>query len=208
MPRLHRTGWLGTLGLIVVGLALLNAGCAPVLIGGLVAAGGAAAGYAYYNGEFKRDYEAGAADVRLATRAALNDQGMVVLEEHSDPNGGWLVSRTPGGERISVTFNDYPEASAPTGFMTRVGVRVSAFGESEFSRRLLDDVGNRLGLASPSPVPPPTAAPGTIPTARLVPQPQGQAQRPGESSPPPLADARAQDSPPAAQDAAWRKPQK
>jgi hypothetical protein len=167
------------IGLFIV-MVLAGTGCLPVVVGGLAVAGGAA-GYAYYAGEMKREYEAAAVDVRLAARAALTDQGMVVMEEHSDSGGGWLVSKTAAGDRVSVTFADFPDPNAPTGFVTRVGVRVSAFGDPDFSRRLLDDVSARLGLA-----PPPSAAPApnpnpVVPASRVVP-------KAAESAPPPLAD--------------------
>ncbi len=203
MPRPRRTVWLMTTAVV---LAAAGSGCAPLLIGSAVAAGGVA-GYAYYAAEQAREYDAGASEVRLATRNVLTEMGMPVVEEHSDTNGGWLVSRTPAGQRLSVTFSDNPEPNSPSGFVTRVGVRVAAFGDQEFSRNFLDQLGGRLYGVSPPP--PPGAAPGAPPgtaVGRLTPQPQ---PRPGESPPPPLADAKSPPKPgqPApVQPASWQAP--
>jgi hypothetical protein len=195
MPRRCKTGWLRTTALVVAAAALLGGGCAPLLIGGALAAGGAA-GYAYYAGQYNRDFDAGALEVRHAARAVLTDMGVPVVEEHSDTNGGWFVSNTPGGERLSVTFTDFPDQNSPSGFVTRVGVRVAAFGDPTFSRDFLDRVGHHLYPNGP----PPPRTPAT-PTGRLTPQPV----RPAETSPPPLADPRAPLAAPAS-DPNWQKP--
>jgi hypothetical protein len=199
MPRLLGKRGLRALALAGVVLAA-GAGCMPLVIGGLVAAGGAA-GYAYYAGAYHRDYEAGAAEVRLAARTVLQEMGTPVLEEHSDLNGGWVVSTTPTGQRLSVTFNDFPDPNSPSGFVTRVGVRVSAFGDAEFSRSFLDHLATRVRPVPAAPVPPPPGGVPAVPASsagRLTPQPAAAP----ESPPPPLAE------PKPIPQSSWQKPAK
>jgi hypothetical protein len=151
---IKRWGWLA--GLLVAAVALLNSGCAVVAVGACAAAGGAA-GYAYYKGNVSRDYAARPEDVRLATRTALHELGLAVSNESGETTGA-MESETASGERVNITIDTQGINLPGDGTMTRVGVRVGAFGNLEMSNRIQDQIGMHLVPVIGS-VTPPSAKP-------------------------------------------------
>jgi hypothetical protein len=152
MRRLGIKNWSSLAGLLVAVMALANAGCAVVAVGACAAAGGAA-GYAYYKGSVSRDYPARPEDVRLATRTALRELGMAVVNE-SGETAGSIESQAADGEKINLVLETQGLGLPGDGSVTRLGVRVGAFGNLELSNRIQDQVGTHLVPVSPSLVPP------------------------------------------------------
>ncbi len=164
-------------------LAAVQAGCLLVAAG--VASGAAATGYCYYKGRYYREYPAALGDALAAARTALTELQFPVLSEEAKNGSAFVASRTADGSAIRI-YLDTVESRVPADgpALTRVSVRVGAFGDEEVSKRILDQVS--LHLVAPTllrPMPQPTAAapppPGPIrPASALM---------PGETPPPPLA---------------------
>jgi hypothetical protein len=162
--RIERWGWLA--GLLLAALALVNSGCAVVAVGACAAAGGAA-GYAYYKGSVNRDDAARPEDVRLATRTALGELDMKVTNESGETTGA-IEAQTAGGERVNIVLDTQGIGLPGDGTMTRVGIRVGAFGNLELSNRIHDQIALHLVPVNRSAAPP-------------------LARPSGETGPPPLA---------------------
>jgi hypothetical protein len=136
----------------------MNAGCLAVVAG---VGAGAAVGYAYCQGKICEAYSASLDDTWAATRTALAELGMPVLNEEHESNGcGCIESRTVEGDRVKVHLDVMSSPFPAEGPITRVCVRVALFGDHPVSVRILDQVGMHL-VAIPQAVPPPGTAPGT-----------------------------------------------
>jgi hypothetical protein len=169
--------------MVVMALALANGGCIWVAAG---AAGGAAAGYAYYQGKVCQTFNASKEDSWDATRTALQELGMPILAEDHKDRGGQIDSQTANGERVRISFDTVPSKIPAEGEVTRVGVRVDLFGDHPVSDRLLDQVGMHLaprGLQGNPP--PPFPNPGIVPAAARTITP-GSDIGISQSNPPPL----------------------
>jgi hypothetical protein len=172
------TRWL--LGLAVAALAVAQAGCLVVAAG--AAAGAAATGYVYYKGKLYRDFPASIGDIQLATRSALVDLQFPLVTQEEKTGGVYFASKTTDGTPIRIWLEMVPSRVPADGTMTRVSVRVGAFGDEGVSIRILDQVAAHLVI--PAPARPQAAA--ASPPAPPVIQPAG-AVLPGETAPPPLA---------------------
>lgn len=162
--RIERWGRLA--GLLVAALALVNSGCAVVAVGACAAAGGAA-GYAYYKGSVNHDYAARPEDVRMATRTALAELDMKITNESGETSGA-IETQTAAGDKVNIVLDTQGLGLPGDGTVTRLGVRVGAFGSLELSNRIHDQIGMHLVPVSRSAAPP-------------------LAQPPVETGPPPLA---------------------
>jgi hypothetical protein len=152
-------------------VALANGGCLWVAAG--AAAGGAAAGYAYYRGRVYRDYPASLPDSLAAVRDGLTELRFPILGEEHDGDKGWTIhSHTGDGSRVTIDLESQPSPIPAEGPKTRISVRVSTFGDEVVSVRILDQIGLHLG--------PPRLTPQPIPNA---PQPPPL----HETTAPPLA---------------------
>jgi hypothetical protein len=156
-------------------LALAHGGCLWVAAG---AAGGAAAGAAYYYGKVCQTYPSSLDDSTAATKTALADLGMPVLEEKREGGEMFMKSQTSDGDPVRIYLN--PEASKfpADGPLTKVTVRVGAFGDHPSSNRVLDQIGVHLAPASVASAGPP----GTAVAATTAPPPIA---RVAASGPPP-----------------------
>jgi hypothetical protein len=166
--------------LIVAIVAICQSGCLLIAAG---AAGGAAAGYAYYQGRICQSYIANFEDAWAATHAALGELGMPVLSEERQTNCGVIKSQTADGDRVRIALDVVPSRIPAEGSLTRICVRVGTFGDHPVSERVLYQVGAHL-VVCPVPfaaIPPPVAnAPGSD-TAPLSPVPV-----PAQTAEPPL----------------------
>jgi hypothetical protein len=160
-------------------LALLHGGCLWVAAG---AAGGAAVGAAYCYGKVNQTFPSSLDDSATATKTALADLGMPVLEEQRDGGTAFIKSQTSDGDPVRIYLD--PEASKfpADGPLTKLTVRVGAFGDHPVSNRVLDQIGAHLtpapmALASP---------PGTAVAAVAAPSPLRQV---GATSAPPQITA-------------------
>ncbi len=157
---------------LLAGLALGANGCAAVLIGGAVAAGGAAAGYAYYKGDVYFDFAAPFHPTWTAASAALQDLGLPVVNYSLQADHGEIQSRTPEDESVTLYIEPATAAGAA---VTRVHIRVGIFGNQTLSERIHAQISNRLQVPAPVPLGAPVGPP---PAAALQ----------KETAPPPLAD--------------------
>jgi len=176
-------------------LALVNGGCLWVAAG---AAGGAAVGAAYYYGKVYQTFPSSLDDGMAASRTALSDLGMPVLEEQRDGGNAFIKSQTSDGDPVRIYLE--PEASKfpADGPLTKVTVRVGAFGDHPVSNRVLDQIGVHLapapvaGAASaalaagltgpPSPI---VKVAGTTPPPAITPPPPPPGTFPPTTAPPP-----------------------
>lgn len=148
--------WMFLLAILPVTVA--GSGCAALIVGGAVA-GGAAAGYAYYNGNVPRDFPAGMEQTWTATHLALNDLGYPVVRTETTSTGGFIESKTAEGQRIVITLQKSPQHEIPGVVATRVGVRVAVFGDQPLSEHILHQIQTRLGPVTVSQPPVPTKTP-------------------------------------------------
>jgi hypothetical protein len=152
-------------------LALANGGCLVAAAG--VAAGGGAAGYAYYKGNICQEYNATFDDTWAAVHTALNELGLPILNEERTGPTGFAVSRTGEGDRVRIALDVFNSPIPVEGPVTRVGVRVATFGDQPLSDRILNQVGAHLVARQPSAPSSPTTIqppppPGSPPPARPI----------------------------------------
>jgi hypothetical protein len=175
-------------------LAFVNGGCLWVAAG---AAGGAAVGAAYYYGKVFSTFPSSLDDSLAATKTALADLGMPVLEEQRDGGSGFVRSQTSDGDPVRIYLD--PEASKfpADGPLTKVTVRVGAFGDHPVSNRVLDQIGMHLAPAvvasgvtpgavlatgTPSPI---AKVAATTPPPAITPPPPPPGVFPPTTAPPP-----------------------
>ena len=95
-----------------------------------------------------------------------------------------MDTKAPDGSKVSIELRVIAGRVPADGVTTRVGIHFGVVGDEEASARILDRVGERLGVAPPqaqAQTPPP---PGAQQLLRPVPQPTA----PGPETPaPPLA---------------------
>jgi Protein of unknown function (DUF3568) len=145
--------------LIIAALAFLQGGCLLVAAG---AAGGAAAGYAYYKGKICESYLANFEDAWAATHSALAELGMPILHEERHADNGVIKTQTSDGDRVRIALDVIPSRIPADGPSTRICVRVGTFGDHPVSERVLYQVGVHL-------VPAPPARPGPVLTPTTMP---------------------------------------
>ncbi len=151
-----RAGYL-FVALICVG----NAGCLAAALGAAGVAGGAT-GYAYYKGQVCQAFPAACDDVWLATRSALADLAMPILEENHTT--GWIESRTGDDTRVHIHIKTLTSKVPADGILTRVCVRVAFFGDHDLSFRILNQISLHLRPAVANEPPVSGAVPGPAPT--------------------------------------------
>jgi hypothetical protein len=175
MPNARRE-WLSRLVLVAVaGAALVNGGCLAAAAVG-AAGGGAAALYAYQRGRLFRDYPAALTDATAAVRTSLAELQFPPGTEKSDGGSFVFETRATDGTKIHIFLDAQTSRVPAEGPITRVTVRVGAFGDDAVSARILDQVSVHLVVppaAQSSSAPPPLAAPAP--------------PRPPETVAPPLA---------------------
>jgi hypothetical protein len=172
MPRIGQQGRVRIGYILLGGLILAQAGC---LAAAATCAAGGAAGYAYVNGKVTRDYMASRDDVWKALQDSLRELQMPLgRAETSDAE--WVQeSLTADGDKVSISLETEKSRIPAEGNLTHVGVRISTFGDSVVSNRILDQIGLHLVPASNLQSSPPP----------LVGQPQGGAVSGSPQSPPP-----------------------
>ena len=119
-------------GSILVMAGIFLTGCAALMIG--AAAGGAAAGALYYEGELEADVDATPPQVIAATEKAFRDLIWSKETAVASATDGRATARTATGKEVTVTVNmKTPQVSA-------VGIRVGTFGDENLSRLLYDRI--------------------------------------------------------------------
>jgi len=159
-------------------LPLCAGGCLWVAAG---AAGGAALTYAYCQGRVSQVYAASLDDAWAATRTALTELQMPILEESREK--GSFKTRTSDGDTVRIHLDPEMSRIPADGPLTRVSVRVALFGDHPVSARVLDQIGAHLVPPGTVPAGPPGAWSGTPP---VPPPPPPAGMLPPTTAPPPL----------------------
>jgi len=104
------------------------------------------------------------------------------ITEEPGTGEAFVLSRTADDSKVRIYLETVPSRIPAEGALTRVSIRVGAFGDEAVSARILDQVSRHLG-------PPPLVAPaaGAPPPPLLGPIRPVAATRPPETEPPPLA---------------------
>jgi hypothetical protein len=163
--------------LLVALLVPLSSGCLFVAAGAAVGAG--AYGYYALTHRLYRDYPRDLAQTTVAVRGALADLRFPQPTEETKSETTTLETKAPDGSKVSIDIRVIAGRVPADGVTCRVGVHFGIAGDEDASARILDQVGQRLGIAPPAQVPPP-------------PPPQQQVQQPLrpvplETTAPPLA---------------------
>lgn len=169
-------------------LALAQTGCLFVAAG--VAGTAAGAGYLYYKGRVYRDYPASLADARAAVQASLIELQFPVTAQEDKAGSHFFASKTADSSPVKIYLDPVSSQVPADGMLTRISVRVGAFGNEDVSARILNQIDLHLvapRLALPLPAPPSAVM-------RPAPQPSGIQQAVAtqpvfETAPPPLAPA-------------------
>jgi hypothetical protein len=168
----------------VAGLVLANCSCLAVAAG--AAAGGTAAGYAYYKGKICRSYPASFADVWAAAQTALPELGMPLDSVEKNGSEGTICSRTADGTTVRLFVEFQPSRIPAEGMVTQLCVRVATFGDDTVSQRILDQVGYHLVPAARMGPPLPTGPPAAVSAPTAPPPAAAQPVVPPQTAPPPL----------------------
>jgi hypothetical protein len=178
MPEAERKYTSRMLYTLLAGLALMQGGCLLALAS--VAGGAAATGYLYCKGRIYRDYPASLPDVRNAVHAALLDLHFLIFTEEVKDGKAFFVTKTTNGKKVRINLDCLSSPIPSEGMLTRVSIRVAAFGDESVSARILDQVAFRLTHPAavplaPPPGPPPIGAPVPIqPTSFQTTEPPSQ----------------------------------
>jgi Protein of unknown function (DUF3568) len=173
-----RQDWTSRLVLLgIAGLALLNGGCLAAAAAG-AAGGGAAALYAYQRGRIYRDYPAALTDATAAVRTSLAELQFAPGSEKGDGGEFTFETKAADGAKVHVFLEAQTSRVSSDGPVTRITVRVGAFGDDAVSARVLDQVSIHLV------VPPASQSASAAP-----PVPRPTPPHPPETAPPPLAAA-------------------
>ena len=116
--------------LLLTAVALANSGCLLAVAG--VAAAGTAGYLLYDDGELVHRYDANLVDVQNATRAALIELRLPLINEKSSGRSATLTTRT-AGETVEIQLDAHTPTSPAEGPVTRVGVRVGTWGDKAVS---------------------------------------------------------------------------
>lgn len=154
MPRPGKrvTGHLRTLSLLVVAAgAVASAGCLAVAAVG--AAGGGVATYFYVRGKVCQEFVAGFADTWKATQDMLLAEPLTLVSNENDGKSGKITSRTADGSTITIDLVTVAGRTPAEASVTRVCVRIGAFGDQALSERFLSKIAARLipGRLPPGP---------------------------------------------------------
>jgi hypothetical protein len=165
-------------------VALVSGGCLAATVGAVGAAG---AGYAYYQGNITRDYQATYDDTRSAVYASLAEMRLPIVGEERIGNSGSVDGLTGIGDKVHVSIETLPAIVPADGPRTRVGVRVGTFGDRILSDRIQHQLASHL-TAGPSAAPPPPMSAWGPPQG--PPQTVNPAAHTPQTTEPPLSTSR------------------
>ncbi len=160
------SNWRRGLWLALALLTLANGGCLWLALG--AAAGGTAVGVAYARGKVHSTFAASFDDTWVATRTALTELGLPILEEKRESLGsGYIRSRAGDDAKIQLYFDTEPSKFPAEGPVTRVGVRVDFLGNYDVSARILSQISAHLAVAPEGPAAV-LGTPGPVPNSGNV----------------------------------------
>ncbi len=135
--------------LIVALLVPLSSGCLFVAAGAAVGAG--AYGYYALTHRLYRDYPRDLAQTTAAVRTALADLRFPAAREETKDDSVSFETKAPDGARVSIDLRTIAGRVPADGTTTRVGIHFGLGGDEVSSERILNQVGERLGIAPPQP---------------------------------------------------------
>lgn len=114
----------GTLGLVMA----MQGGC-------ILAAAGAAAGtVAYVKGDLEADLNGDVPRVIEATKAAMNDLKLPIVESNSSSLEGYVEARIGADNKARI------HVKAKSDKVSRVAIRVGTFGDEAQSNQIMDKI--------------------------------------------------------------------
>ena len=162
---------------LLAGLCLAQCGCLLALAGAGVAAGA----YAYNKGQLTMVVRGDFANTWHATREALCDLGMPIVDERRRHLGGTIEARTSGRDRIVVALKAISDVHAGSTFLTEVRIRVGVMGHKEISERIAEQLRARLAMRTSPTALPLVESPLAVPA--LPHDPSGSNRRPTQVRP-------------------------
>jgi hypothetical protein len=154
--------WLPCVAALV--LLVSNSGCLAVALGVGAAAGAGAGGYMYMQAEVLHDYHADFDQTWEATKFALGDLQMPLLQAERDHDSGKIVTQTGDGDKITIKLEPQAARIPAEGKWTHVGVRVGIWGDTPLSERIIRQIDAHLVPVNGPPLPqqtgPPPLGPG------------------------------------------------
>lgn len=163
--------------LLLAALSLFQGGCIFVAAG---AAGAGAATYFYLRGKLCQEYYASFADSWQAVLTTLQEQGFTVTRQENNGADGTISSKTTDGSAITISLTSQASRAPAEKNVTRVCIRIGAWGDEPLSARLLTQIGSHLVPTGLQPAGVPTA---TTPTSSPI-RPASWSE-PRETAPPP-----------------------
>jgi hypothetical protein len=132
--------------LTVAFLALTQAGCAILAVG---AVGGSAVALAHYNGKITETVPASLDDAATATESALLDLGLTVRSQRIGGRHGEIDSSLANHEPLMIDLDQEPLPIPTDPPKTKIGIRISTFGDEKLSKRIFDQITHRLNNPAP-----------------------------------------------------------
>lgn len=114
---------------VILGISI-HSGCAVVLLGTGAAAG--AGTVAYVRGELRTTQEVALEQARAAAHQALADLKLAVTHESADALSAAITARNAEDKRIRIVLKRQTDA------LTKIHIRVGAFGDQAMSQVILD----------------------------------------------------------------------
>jgi hypothetical protein len=167
------------LSLLVAAAALSSGGCL-VVAAGAAAGGAAAAGWAYARGVIYQEYPTPLDATHAAVRTSLGELQFPIVSEDKGTKVAQssIESKTGDNKQIHIYLATRSHPIPAEGVITRVSIRVGAFGDDAITKRIFDQISTHLtSPESLRPTPAPTSPPAVLPASA----------RPPETAPPPLA---------------------
>ena len=146
-----RTRWLAFLAVAL--LLPLSSGCLFVAAGAAVGAG--AYGYYALTHRLYHDYPRDQAQTTAAVRAALADLRFPPAKEETKDDSVSFETKAPDGAKVTIDVRTIAGRVPADGTTTRVGIHFGATGDEVASERILNQIGERLGVPPPQAPPPP-----------------------------------------------------
>ena len=119
----------------VLFIAATCSGCFGVFVAG---AAGGAAGAIYVKGRLVENLDASVAALHMASREALNELGLPIIDDSVDNRTGKLRSEYADGKRVWIDIAMESPAA------TKITVRVGSFGDPARSQDILDRIKRNL----------------------------------------------------------------
>lgn len=132
--------------LTVALLALSQAGCAILAVG---AVGGGAVALAHYKGKITETVPASLDEAATATESALLDLGLTVHSNRVGGRHGEIDSSLANHEPLMIDLDQEPRPIPTDPPWTKIGIRVSTFGDEKLSKRIFDQITHRLNNPAP-----------------------------------------------------------